>query len=116
MAISTQHIDVKAIIEKLIRDGEISKAKLKPSSIQLGSASVSFPFAATGIENVTATITFPTAFAASPTIVLINCSVIDIQVAVTAKTATNFTVTARDSEGTDYTAPVSAQIDWLAIE
>jgi len=84
--------------------------------IQRGSTSVSFGFAAAGIENQTATITFPEAFAAAPTIVLINCSVIDIQVAVTAKTATNFTVTARDSEGTDYTASVSATIDWLAIE
>jgi len=116
MGISTHHIDVKAIIERLIRDGEITKAKLKPSSIQCGSTSVSFPFAAAGIENVTATITFPTAFAAAPTLILINSSVIDIHVAVTAKTATSFTVTARDSEGTDYTASVTAQIDWLAIE
>jgi len=84
--------------------------------IQRGSTSVSFGFAAAGIENQTATITFPEPFAAAPTIVLINCSVIDIKVAVTAKTATNFVVTARDSEGTDYTASVSATIDWLAIE
>jgi len=99
-----------------IANKELDLEKLKPSSIQRGSASVSFPFSIAGVENVTADITFPTAFAAAPTIVLINCSVIDIQVAVTAKTASGFTVTARDSEGTDYTAAVSATIDWLAIE
>ena len=99
-----------------INDGAITKAKLKATSIQAGSNSVSFPFAATGVENVTATITFPTAFAAAPTTVLITCSVADINVAVTGITATDFTITARDSEGTDYTAAVSAIIKWIAIE
>jgi len=99
-----------------IANEAISFQKLNPGSIKRGSASVSFPFAVAGVENVTADITFPQAFAATPTIVLINCSVIDLQVAVTAKTATGFTVTARDSEGTDYTAAVTATIDWLAIE
>jgi len=126
MGISQHHIDLNSIVSELIKDGEVKEkdlgdkeitlAKLKPSSIQRGSVSVSFPFAAAGVENVTADITFPTSFDAAPTIVLINCSVIDIQVAVTAKTATGFTVTARDSEGTDYTAALSATIDYLAIE
>jgi len=99
-----------------IANKELDLEKLKPSSIQRGSAGVSFPFAIAGVENVTADITFPTAFAAAPTIVLISCNVADIHVAVTAKSATGFTVTARDALGTDYTAAVSATIDWLAIE
>ena len=99
-----------------INDGAVTKAKLKATSIQAGSASVSFPFAAAGVENVNVTITFPTAFAAAPTTVIITCSVADINVAVTGITASDFTVTARDSEGTDYTAAVSATIKWIAIE
>jgi len=116
VGISRHHIDLEAIAEELIASEAITKDKLKKKSIQSGSTSVTFPFAAAGIENVSADITFPVSFDAAPTTILISCSVIDIQVAVTAITTTGFTVTARDSEGTDYTAGVAAAIRWLAIE
>ena len=105
-----------AVDTEELKDGAVTKTKLKATSIQAGSASVSFPFAVAGVENVTATITFPTVFAVAPTTVIITCSVADINVAVTGITASDFTVTARDSEGTDYTAALSATIKWIAIE
>jgi len=115
-AVKAADIASGAVDTAELKDGAVTKAKLKATSIQSGSASVSFPFAATGIENVTATVTFPTAFTAAPTTVVISCNVADINVSVTGITASDFTVTARDSEGTDYTAAVSATIYWIAIE
>jgi len=115
-AVGTEELKDAAVTEAKLADGSVSKAKLKATSIQAGSASVSFPFAAAGVENVTATITFPTAFAAAPTTILISCDIPDIAVSITGRTASDFTVTARDALGTDYTAAVTARIDWIAIE
>jgi len=99
-----------------LADESVTKAKLKKTSIQAGSASVTFPFAAAGVEDVSATISFPVAFAAPPSVVLISCNDATINVAVTSVSATGFTVTARDSEGVDYTSSVTVTIRWIAIE
>jgi len=84
------------------------------ADIQAGRTSVSFPFAATGEENVSASVTFPTAFAAAPAVAVAiegaNVGIVNISV-----TATSFTVTVRDDKGTDYTAAQAATIDWIAM-
>jgi len=98
-----------------LKDECVTKEKINPKFLQTGATSVSFGFAATGIENVTATITFPTAFDAAPTMVVVTSNTPDINISVTGITASDFTVTARDSEGTDYTAALTVTIYWIAV-
>jgi len=82
--------------------------------IQFGKTSVSFPFAAAGEENVSASITFPKAFATAPVVVAaivgINVGIVNISV-----TTTGFTITVRDDKGTDYTTSQTATVHWIAI-
>jgi len=84
------------------------------ADIQAGRTSVSFPFAAAGEENVSASVTFPTAFAAAPAVTVAvegaNVGIVNISV-----TTTGFTLTVRDDKGTDYTAAQAATIDWIAV-
>jgi len=84
------------------------------ADIQAGRSSVSFPFAATGEENVSATITFPEAFAAAPA-VAVAIEGADVGIVNVAVTATGFTVTVRDDKGTDYTAAQAATVNWIAV-
>jgi len=100
--------------EELI-DSSIKKVKLNPASIQFGSASVSLGFAAAGVETVTASVTFPTAFAAAPSVVIISSSNSDMSIGVSAITASGFTVAATDT-GTDYTTAQTVTIYWMAVE
>jgi len=82
--------------------------------IQAGRTSVSFPFATAGEENVSASVTFPTAFAAAPAVAAsiegVNVGIVNISV-----TATGFTVTVRDDKGTDYTVAQTATVNWIAV-
>jgi len=82
--------------------------------LQCGRTSVSFPFAAAGEENVSASVTFPTAFKAAPAVAVAiegaNVGIVNISV-----TTTGFTVTVRDDKGTDYTAAQSATVNWVAV-
>jgi len=110
-----REIAAAAVGTEELKDNAVTKAKVNPTSIQFGATSVSLPFAAAGIETVTADITFPTAFAAEPSVVIISCSNSDMSVGVSAKTATGFTVAATDT-GTDYTAAVTVTIYWMAVE
>jgi len=115
-AVGTEELKDAAVTEAKIADGSVSKAKLKTTSIQAGAADVSIPFAAAGVETVTATVTFPTAFAAAPTTVIITHNRPHMSLAVTAVTASNFTISASDNKGTDYTAAETARVYWIAIE
>jgi len=84
------------------------------SDVQRGRTSVTFGFAAAGEENVSASITFPTAFAAAPVVVAsiegIDAGIVNISV-----TTTGFTITVRDDKGTDYTTSQTATVNWIAI-
>jgi len=104
MTIRRYHID----------KGAIYSEHLSPE-IQFAKTSVSFPFAAVGEENVSATISFPTAFPTSPVVVAsiegIAVGIVNISV-----TTTGFTITVRDDKGTDYTASQTATVHWIAIK
>jgi len=92
----------------------VGREALAKSAIQSGRASVTFGFAAAGEENVSATVTFPQAFAAAPAVV---CSIqgINVGIVVVTPTASNFSVTVRDDKGTDYTTSQSATVNWIAM-
>jgi len=84
------------------------------ADIQAGRSSVTFPFAAAGEENVSASVSFPEAFAAAPAVAVAiegaNVGIVSISV-----TASGFTVTVRDDKGTDYTAGQAATVNWIAV-
>jgi len=82
--------------------------------LQCGRTSVSFPFAAAGEENVSASVTFPTAFQAPPA-VAVAIEGADVGIVNISVTATGFTVTVRDDKGTDYTAAQAATVNWIAV-
>jgi len=116
MPIKRWHIEKDAIdgAYHIIKD-TIPLAKLSSAEIQFGKTSVSFPFAVAGEENVSATVTFPKAFATAP-LVVVAIEGADVGIVKVATTTTNFTVTVRDDKGTDYTAAQSATIHWIAIK
>jgi len=94
----------------------IIAARVADTFIQAGAASVSFPFAAAGEENVSVSITFPTPF---PTGVIPEVAAeiegADVGIVRIAVTETGFTLTVRDDKGTDYTAAQAATVRWIAI-
>jgi len=105
MGIRRYHLDRQAVWKEF----------LNPKSIQFGATSITLGFATTGLETVTEDISFPTAFKAAPSLILITCSNSDMSVAVSAKTASGFTVSATDT-GTDYTTAQTVTIYWMAVE
>jgi len=92
----------------------VTETEIADRALQSGRTSVSFPFAAAGEENVSASVTFPTAFAAAPA-VAVSIEGADVGVVRVAVTATGFTVTVRDDKGTDYTAAQAATVNWIAM-
>jgi len=102
MGIKRYHVEREAVHTEHLAD------------IQAGRTSVSFPFAAAGEENVSASITFPKAFAAAPA-VAVAIEGIDVGVVRIAVTKTGFTVTVRDDKGTDYTTGQAATVNWIAV-
>jgi len=84
------------------------------ADIQAGRTSVSFPFTVAGEENVSASVTFPTAFPAAPAVV-VAIEGADVGIVNISVTTTGFTVTVRDDKGTDYTAAQAATINWIAV-
>jgi len=94
----------------------VTAAKVADTFIQAGATSVSFPFAVAGEENVSASITFPTAF---PTGVVPQVAVeiegIDVGIVNVSVTETGFAVTVRDDKGSDYTTAQTATVRWIAI-
>jgi len=97
-------------------DGSVVAAKVADTFIQAGADSVSFGFAVAGEENVSASVTFPTAF---PTGVVPQVSVeiegIDVGIVNVSPTETGFTITVRDDKGTDYTTAQTATVRWIAV-
>jgi len=110
-----EHIYKNSIETNDVIDGAITKEKLDPRSLQAGRTSVSFPFAVAGEENVSATITFPTAFEAPPSVAA-SVEGIDVGIVSITSTATDFTIVVRDDKGTDYTTSQTATINWIAIK
>ena len=85
------------------------------SDIQFGKTEVTFGFSASGEENVSASIDFPTAFDSAP-VVIAMIEGIDVGIVNISVTATGFTITVRDDKGTDYTASQTATVHWIAIK
>jgi len=124
LPLSRHHIGRDQVQDEHVKDGEIdtseladdavTKAKIADTTLQAGRTSVTLPFAAAGEENVSVSITFPTAFAATPAVAAAvegaNVGIVNISV-----TTTGFTVTVRDDKGTDYTAGQAATINWIAV-
>jgi len=113
-AVRNWHIPAGEVEGTKIKDDSTPIAKLLSSDIQYGKTSVSFPFAVAGEENVSATISFPTAFAAAP-LVVPAIEGIDVGIVNIAVTTTGFTITVRDDKGTDYTTAQAATVHWIAI-
>jgi len=104
MGIRRWHLDRKSVGRETIAN----------TAIQSGRTSVSFGFAATGEENQSASITFPTPFAAAPAVAA-AIEGIDVGLVNISVTATGFTITVRDDKGTDYTASQTATVNWIAV-
>jgi len=102
MGVRRYHVARKAVAKEHLKD------------IQSGRTSVTFAFAATGEENQSATITFPTAFAAAPAVV-VSIEGIDVGIVSVTVTASNFIVEVRDDKGTDYTTSQTATVNWIAV-
>jgi len=85
--------------------------------IQCGSASLSLGFSVVGVETVTATVTFATAFptGTTPRVVYSAKDILAITHAVTAVSNTDFTISASDNVGTDYTTAQTLDIDYIAM-
>jgi len=118
MRVKRYHVERSAIDgEKHIVTGTISIDKLKENEIQRGIASLSFPFSATGVETFSDTVTFPKAFPTGkvPIVVIIPTSNVQCSLAVTARTESDFTVTASDNLGIDLTTTVTVDVLWIAI-
>jgi len=117
MAISEYHLAKSAISTFTLADDCVTRAKTHEQFIQSGSASLSLGFTATGVETVTASVTFATAFPSgvTPHIVVCPKDILAITWAVTSITNTGFTLSASDNVGTDYTTSQTFDIDYLAI-
>jgi len=113
-AVRNWHVPSNEIEGTKLKDNSTPLAKLLSSDIQYGKTSVSFPFAATGEENVSATISFPKAFATAP-LVVVAIEGIDVGIVNVSATTTGFTITVRDDKGTDYTTSQTATVHWIAI-
>jgi len=113
-SVETSDIADSAITTAKIADSAITKAKVSPKFIQAGRTSVTFPFAATGEENVSASISFPTAFDSTPAVIA-SVEGADVGIVKIEASTTGFTITVRDDKGTDYTADTSATVNWIAI-
>jgi len=111
----TDEVADGAVNSAKVADGSLVKGDLAATSIQSGATGVTLGFAVAGEENVSVTITFPTAFA-SPPAVIASVEGADVGIVSIAVTATGFTITLRDDKGTDYTAGQTATIRWIALE
>jgi len=114
--IATRHIGNGQVTTPKIADGAVTGPKTPNTFIQEGAASVSFPFAAAGEENVSASVTFPPAFPTG-TIpqVAVEIEGIDVGIVNISVTETGFTVSVRDDKGVDYTTAQTATVRWIAI-
>jgi len=111
-----EHVLPKVVETGDLMDKAVTGPKTADTFLQQGVTSVSFPFAAAGEENVSASVTFPSAFpsgvipSVAITIAGANVGIVSVTV-----TETGFTVVVRDDKGTDYTAGQAATVRWIAI-
>jgi len=113
-AVRDWHVPSGELAGTKLKDNTTPFAKLTDADVQCGKASVSFPFAAAGEENVSVTVSFPKAFATAP-LVLVAIEGIDVGIVGVSSATASFTVTVRDDKGTDYTTSQTATVHWLAI-
>jgi len=104
---------VHSIIDGNVQD-RVQKGQVDPKALQVGRVSVTFPFTLAGEENVSASITFMTAFDAAPA-VAVSVEGADVGIVNVAVTTTGFTITVRDDKGTDYTADQVATVNYVAV-
>jgi len=96
-------------------EAKIDVGKLK--NIQRGTATLTLPFAAAGVETVSASVTFPKAFPTGvvPIVIYSPKTIQPITTRVTGESNTGFTIEASDNVGTDLTASVTVEIAWVAV-
>jgi len=104
---------VHSIIDGKVQD-RIQKGQLDPKALQVGRASVIFPFTMAGEENVSVSISFPVAFDAVPSVAL-SVEGVDVGIVNISTTTSGFTITVRNDKGTDYTADQSATVNYIAL-
>jgi len=117
MPIRREHIAKDAVEQEDIVKAAVTREKVPKTFIQSGSATLTLPFAAAGVETVSASVTFPTAFPTGgvPKVTYSLKTIQPITHRVSAVSNTGFTIEASDNVGTDLTASVSVDIDWIAI-
>ena len=116
-SVKAEDIVSGAVTTEKLASGAVTREKTASTFIQSGATAVSFPFAAAGVERVSANITFPTPFPAGviPRVVA-SLSTPDLHlVGITAISETGFTVVVSDTAGVDKTAAVTATVYWIAI-
>jgi len=62
VAVNKYHLSRQSVNTFALQDDAVTREKAHEQFIQSGSATLSLPFSAAGVETVTATITFATAF------------------------------------------------------
>jgi len=97
-------------------DAEIDVGKLK--NIKRGTSTITLPFAAVGVETVSASVTFPEPFPTGvvPIVVYSLRTIQPITHRVTGESNTGFTIEASDNVGTDLTASITVEISWIAVK
>ena len=100
-----------------LADGAVNRAKTSSVFIQTGTATVSFAFAAAGVEMISATVSFATPFPTGVTPrVFAAIDQTDLHVTgITGISETGFSLTLSDTAGVDKTAAVSVTVTYLAI-
>lgn len=112
--------DVAGDLQRLAEDVDNDVDKLfagLPDKIQAGSDSISI---GAGAATITKVITFPTAFAATPTITLQNTANVAgraslLTLYVTAKSATQFTVKMQTSDNAAAGTSYAISFEWIAV-
>jgi len=116
MGIRRYHIEKDSIERDDVLSEAIDIYKIDTLTLQTGRTTVTFPFSATGVEEVTASISFPKSYPTGKVpCVVFSHSHIDISVRLDSITETGFTLRAKDNLGVDFTAGVSVTVNWIAI-
>jgi len=107
----------RSIGDQELRNDAVTRRSTSKQFIQSGSESVSLPFAAAGVETVSVSISFPTAFptGVTPRVIITPKTILAITYRVTGITNTGFTLEASDNVGTDYTTAQTFEFAWIAI-
>jgi len=117
VAVNKYHLSRESVNTFALANDAVTRDKAHEQFIQSGSASLTLGFAATGVETVTASVTFATAFPSgvTPRVIICPKDILAITWAVTTISNTGFTLSASDNVGTDYTTSQTLDIDYIAI-